>query len=112
MGFSDDGIFFSDSLGTATITLTSALPPVKDPAGLVIDGGHDITINGGNLYQIFSVTPIGNLTLDSLTVRKGKSQITNIGGAVWNAGTLVIRNCNFRDNYAKYGGAIFRRQNQ
>ncbi|MER2511184.1 MAG: choice-of-anchor Q domain-containing protein [Nitrosomonas ureae] len=107
MGFSDDGIYFSDSLGTATITLTSALPLIKDPAGLVIDGGHDITISGGNLYQIFSVTPVGNLTLDSLTVRKGKSQITNIGGAVWNAGTLVIRNCNFRDNYAKYGGAIF-----
>lgn len=106
-GFADDAIFFSNALGTATITLTSSLPAIKDPAGLSINGGSDITISGGNLYQVFSVTPIGNLTLDSLIVRKGKSQITNIGGAVWNAGTLVIRNCAFRDNYAKQGGAIF-----
>lgn len=106
-GFSDDGIYFSDSLGTATITLTSALPPIKDPAGLVIDGGHDITISGGNLYQVFAVTPIGNLTLDSLTVRNGISQITNIGGAVWNAGSLVVSDCVFRNNYATEGGAIF-----
>jgi CSLREA domain-containing protein len=106
-GFSDDGIYFSDSLGTATITLTSALPPIKDPAGLVIDGEHDITISGGNLYQVFSVTQIGQLTLDALKVKNGKSQITNIGGAIWNAGTLEIRNCFFINNSANSGGAIF-----
>lgn len=107
-GFSDDGIYFSDSLGTATITLTSVLPSIKDPAGLVIDGGHDITISGGNLYQVFQVTQIGQLTLDNLKVRDGKAQgPIDIGGAVWNAGTLEIKNCFFINNSANSGGAIF-----
>ncbi len=106
-GASDDGIFFSDALGTTTITLGSALPPITDSAGLVINGGNDITVNGNNLHQVLRVHGAGSLTLDSLTVKNGRSAITNIGGGVYNAATLTIKNCTFLGNTATSGGAIF-----
>jgi len=106
-GFSDDGIYFSNALGTATITLGSALPPITDHAGLVIDGGSDITVSGNNLHQVFRVHGAGSLTLDNLTVKNGRSAITNIGGGAYNAATLTIRNSTFMSNNATSGGAVF-----
>jgi CSLREA domain-containing protein len=58
-GGGEDGIFFSDSLGTATITLNSVLPPIQDADGLLIDGGGDITVSGNNAVQVFTVTNTG-----------------------------------------------------
>jgi CSLREA domain-containing protein len=80
-GGGEDGIFFSDSLGTATITLGSPLSFIKDPDGLLIDGGGDITISGNNAFQIFTVLANARLTLEDLTMRDGWSP-TGVGGAV------------------------------
>ena len=61
------------SLGSsATITLTSPLPPITDGAGLTIDGGSaDITISGDNKYRVFEVGSGAKLTLSNLTVANG-----------------------------------------
>lgn len=106
-GFSDDGIFFSTALGTATITLTSVLPTVKDFNGLVIDGGGDITINGNNLHQVFQISATGVLALDNLTVRSGNSAILGVGGGAWNIGRLTVRNSSFLNNKANSGAGVY-----
>jgi CSLREA domain-containing protein len=103
-GFSADGIFFSNALGTATIALTSALPPVTDSAGLYIDGGADITVSGGGLYQVFIVST-GSLTLDRLTVTLGRNFYK--GGGAFNSGTLTITNSTFLSNGAGKGGGVY-----
>src|SRR3712207_494820 len=42
-----DEIAFADGVGD-TITLSSTLSKVTDPAGLTIDGGGDVTVSGNN----------------------------------------------------------------
>lgn len=112
VGLNADHIMFADSLGAATITLSSVLPPITDSLGLTIHGGNDITISGANLYQAFSVHQLGYLILDGLTIKNGKSSIINIGGAIWNAGKLEVTNCYFSNNSADSGGAIYSGVNQ
>jgi CSLREA domain-containing protein len=107
-GGGEDGIFFSDTLGTATITLNSVLPAISDADGLLIDGGGDITISGNNAVQILTVTNTGRLTLKGLVLQSGNSAMTLIGGAIWNRGLLSIEDSTFIGNNAALGGgAIF-----
>jgi CSLREA domain-containing protein len=108
-GHSDDGIFFSNALGTATITLNSVLPIIKDSAGysLSINGGGDITIDGNNLFQVFQIHAVGILTLDRLTVRNGNSVLLGVGGGAWNIGTLTVQNSTFLGNQANSGAGIY-----
>ncbi len=106
-GFSDDGIFFSNALGTATITLNSVLPTVKDFNGLVIDGGGDITISGNDLHQVFQISATGVLTLDNLTVRNGNSAILGVGGGAWNIGVLTINKSSFLNNKSNSGAGVY-----
>src|SRR5829696_9394082 len=67
-GVADTINFDPTSLGSsATITLTSSLPPITDGAGLTIDGGSaDITISGDNQYHVFEVGSGAKLTLSNL----------------------------------------------
>jgi CSLREA domain-containing protein len=107
-GISDDGIFFSNSLGTATIVLSSPLPAITDRSGLVMDGGGDITISGGGLYQVFTVTTRAPFTLERLTVTRGRGGVGSKGGGLYNQGGFVtINNSTFRENGAANGGALY-----
>jgi CSLREA domain-containing protein len=107
-GISDDGIFFSNSLGTATILLSSSLPAIKDRSGLVIDGGGDITISGGGSYQVFTVETRAPLTLNRLTVTRGRGGIGSKGGGLYNQGGFVtINNSIFHENSAANGGGLY-----
>ncbi len=112
-GASDDGIFFSNSLGTATITLNSALPPITDFVGLSINGGGDITIDGNhNQYRVFLVNNRVPLTLESLIIKDGGiynngSGVRNGGGLLSNGGFVTIMNSTFRSNRADNGGGIY-----
>jgi CSLREA domain-containing protein len=105
-GGGDDGIFFSDALGTATIVLGSTLPVIDDSDGLTIYGGGDISISGNGAVRAFYVNVGGRLTLDGLTLRDGWT-VTGVGGAIYNRGILSIVKCTFRANHATAaGGAI------
>jgi CSLREA domain-containing protein len=107
-GISDDGIFFSNSLGTATILLSSSLPAIKDRSGLVIDGGGDITISGGGSYQVFTVETRAPLTLIRLTVTRGRGGVGSKGGGLYNQGGFVtINNSTFHENSAANGGGLY-----
>ena len=66
--------------------------------------GQNHKIDGANLGEIFRISPGAKLTLQGLTIINAKS---TIGGAIYNQGQLIIKNCIFEDNTASvYGGAI------
>jgi CSLREA domain-containing protein len=62
-GSADDAIQFNDALGTSTITLGSVLPNITDTAGLTINGGGDITIDGNDTHRIIVI--LGDVPLGS-----------------------------------------------
>lgn len=99
----DDAIIFSVS---GTITLASTLPNIVSAsmAGkLTIDGGGKITISGNDSVRVIYVNSGAELTLQNLTIAKGKA--SGGGGGVYNAaGTLTIVNSTFSTNSATLGG--------
>jgi hypothetical protein len=102
-----DEIVFADGL-SGTITLGSELPTITDRAGLVIDGGGDVTVSGNNAVQVLEVAPKAKLDLRSLTVSDGSNIV---GGAIFNAGTLEVINSTFSGNSATSGGALLNGEN-
>jgi CSLREA domain-containing protein len=94
----------------ATITLSSQLfgLRVSDPGGLTIDGGSaDITVSGNNEVNVFNVDGGAKLTLNNLTVAKGKASFN--GGGIYNKGTLTVNNSTFSGNIGEAGGGISNR---
>ena len=89
-----------------TITLNSTLPVLTDSAMTTIDGtGAQITVSGNSSVQILAVNSGAGLTVRKLTLRDGAAPI-DLGGAIRNRGTLVVRDSLFQGNASSYGGAI------
>ncbi len=66
-------------------------------------------IFGADLDRIFHVFPGASLTLENLTIRGGEAFD---GGAIFNEGTVILRNVNVLDNEAfNQGGGIFNAAN-
>jgi|GEM_PF-4139685 len=89
----------------------NGLPSIT--SNITIDGNgftiarSDAICPGGTDYRFFSVTSGGNLTLDNTTLRNGCIQGNN-GGAILNAGTLVLINSTLDNNATSgMGGAIY-----
>src|SRR6185503_4688276 len=83
---------------SGTILLSSTLPAISDPAGLTIDGtGRSITISGNDTVRVMSVNGGAAVTLRNLTVAGGYA---DIGGGIYNAGTLNVRTSTFFGNSA------------
>ncbi|MBK8620036.1 MAG: CSLREA domain-containing protein [Anaerolineales bacterium] len=99
---SNDTITFSVS---GTIRLGSTLPTIYNDGTLTIDGGNAITLSGdtdnsgtGDV-QILSVSGVGNLTLQNITLTKGMNSVSG-GGAIESYGILTIDNCIISDSTA------------
>lgn len=73
------------------------------PAGIVVDGGT-------GTHRLFFITAGSNLTLIAVAITGGDGDGTNspgLGGAIFNAGTLILSDCHLHDNTASAnGGAI------
>jgi CSLREA domain-containing protein len=113
-GYGADTITFDANY---TITLGSQLPAVTTDITITGNGSansivqasacNPVTLPGGctpAAYRVFEVGATGDLTLDSLTVRHGK---TTSGGGIYNSGTLTVTNSTFSGNSAFYGGGIY-----
>lgn len=101
-----------------TITLTQ---PIWTLTNTVLDGsGHQVTISGGGSVQVFYVA-MGSLTLIHLTISNGQTSsgtngmyfypgyataggTGNPGGGIYNAGTLILRDCVVTANSTGNGG--------
>jgi len=93
----------------------TSLPTIT--SDITIQGG-DATVIGRNEdgppFRIFQVASSGVLTLEGLTVTKGRAEMpggtrtANSGGAVYNNGVLTVRRSRLIENTAsRDGGAIF-----
>jgi hypothetical protein len=104
-----DEIVFADGV-SGTITLASTLPTVTDPAGLIIDGGGDVTVSGNNAVQVF-VAVGGALSLRNLKITDGRctedAPCFGDGGGIFNIGSLEVINSTFSGNESGSGGGIF-----
>jgi len=92
-----------------TITVLSDLPIIS--GDLTIDGGGlTVTISGNNLVRGLRIGLGVNVTLRNLTIDHAKTA-GDTGGAVQNAGMLIVEDCTFSNNWALVGGAIYSTNN-
>ncbi len=100
-----DIISFADNAGD--INLGAALPAITDGAGLDILAAPDQSVairRASGTLRLFTVSRNGALTLQRLGLNNGNA--ADEGGAVSNAGILVVVRCGFYNNRASGGGAI------
>ncbi len=89
----------------ATVTLSSSLTLSKSLTILGV-GASDLAISGGGSDRIFSVTSGVTVTLSGLTLQDGYA--AGDGGAIYNAGTLLLEQGYLYDNEATGdGGGIY-----
>jgi hypothetical protein len=93
-------VTFNCGASPVTITVTSARVMTGQTS---IDGGGLVTLSGGSVTPLFSVSPGATCTLANLTISAGGG-----GSAISNSGALTVTNCTFSGNIANDGGgAIF-----
>jgi hypothetical protein len=109
---SDTGGAFNAATGVATITLGSALPALGNSVTIQGPGEAKLLISGAGQYQVFDIPPVYGanppliaVSLADLTIENGYSSIG--GGAIASFDTLAVSNCNFLNNSAYQGGAIW-----
>ena len=96
-GTSHDVIFITENL-----TLGEPLPPITGT--ITIEGGGH-TISGAGEFRIFHVDG-GNLTINNLTMTKGRSDDTGGALILRNHGRATVNDSAFLNNSAVDGGAI------
>jgi hypothetical protein len=95
-----DRIVFAPGLA-GTISLNSTLSIGRD---LIIEGNGNIELDGKDTSRVLTITG-GRVDLRRLLVRNG---FATDGGGISSAGTLLISNCELRNNHASgRGGGLF-----
>lgn len=107
----DDTIAFDPELftdGPATLTLSGMLT-LSDNAGLTTmtgPGAAQLIIRGGT-FRILDVAAGADVELSSLTLADGTApDLEGDGGAIRNAGNLLVSNVVFEGNSGRDGGAL------
>ncbi|HMN59295.1 MAG TPA: hypothetical protein PJ988_02960, partial [Anaerolinea sp.] len=91
----------------ATISLSAELPEIATQIDVAGPGKDSLTISGGGLVRIFNIHSGADVTLTGITLSQGWNGVEG-GGAIRNAGTLVMSNVTLVDNLAGggNGGAL------
>lgn len=89
---------------TGTITLLSVLPDVTGNLTISGPGAGSLAISGNNARRVFSIAGGANVELSGLTIRQGQAY-ADVGGGIFNAGTLTIRTSTVSGNVARVSGA-------
>ena len=77
---------------------------IENKSITIIGAGADKTIIDLNKIQFMDIKSTSSVVLTNLTIING---YTKYGGAIYNNGNLTIQNCNFKNNSATSGGAIY-----
>ncbi|NLF02645.1 MAG: hypothetical protein GX601_16890, partial [Anaerolineales bacterium] len=109
-GSSADTIQFSVTT-PVTITLGAALPPITGTLTISGPGRSALGIDGADLYRPFWIETGATAEISGMTLARGYAPTTGPsqyrGGAVFNRGTLTLRNVSILDsNGISYGGGI------
>ncbi len=67
-------------------------------------GAGELQISGSNALRVFHISPGAAVSISGLTIRNGYS--IDVGGGVFNEGSLVISNCTISGNWAQNGGGV------
>ncbi|CAG0988016.1 hypothetical protein PLCT2_02302 [Planctomycetaceae bacterium] len=87
-----------------TITLDSELLIDRD---LTIDGaGHQVTVSGNAAVRVFFIGSSGVVTLTNLSIVSGTVS-GEVGGGIYNGGTLTVQRSTLSGNSAAWGGGIY-----
>ena len=76
---------------------------IENKSITIIGAGADKTIIDLNKTQFMDIKSTSSVVLTNLTI----NGYTKYGGAIYNNGNLTIQNCNFKNNSATSGGAIY-----
>jgi hypothetical protein len=88
----NDTITFAAGL-SGTISLTESLPEITAEVQILGPGPSQLTIDGGSLYQIFSVSPSFSLpTIVSFSGLRLENGMSNSGGAIFATGAKGVVN--------------------
>lgn len=104
-------IGFASTLSGGTIALTSDLPETTASGSIYIigdldfDDTADITIDGGSLHRLFTVSNGNTLVLNGLILKNAYA--SSDGGAVSSAGNLEVYNCTVTGTISGGSGAIY-----
>jgi hypothetical protein len=94
---------------TTNIDLTAALPIISSDI-TIVGNGFTLQRTGVTGFRIFQVSSTGNLTLQNIRVANGSAVgagTAQLGGAIYNLGTVEVVNSTLDGNSADRGGAIF-----
>jgi hypothetical protein len=101
-GFTGTVSFNTGSACSITVTTTKTISASTTIDGT--NGGHGVTISGGNSVGVFSVNTGVNFTVQNLTIANGNNAVYG-GGIFNNGGTLTVTNSTFSGNSASNGGS-------
>src|SRR5262245_13570790 len=87
---------------TGTINLTGELPALSSNIAITGPGAGALTISGENATRVFQIDAGVSAALSGLTIANGKVT-SNLGGGVYNSGTLTVTDCTFAGNSASSG---------
>ena len=104
----DGGATYTLNVVDNTGTAGNGLPQITTPITI---NGHGAIIERASAapnFRFFQITSSGSLTLNEIELSHGTlaSNLATEGGAIYNAGTLVVKNSYMAKNEANAGGVI------
>jgi len=108
-----DTIVFAANLAQQTITLTSGQLDINKSLSIDSSATAGLTLSGNNASRILNVQGAVTVDLKNLTFANGKltgtDEATGAGAAIrgGDSGILSVENCQFKNNVAGFGGAIY-----
>ncbi|MBL8761017.1 MAG: right-handed parallel beta-helix repeat-containing protein [Phycisphaerae bacterium] len=87
-----------------TIALSGSELAVTGEVTIDGPGASELQISGSNALRVFHVAPGAVVSISGLTIRNGYS--FDVGGGVFNEGTLAINNCTISGNWAQNAGGV------
>jgi hypothetical protein len=94
-----------DYVLTTAASGNDGLPPITGTLVVLGSGGTTISRSSSAAFRIFDVAARGRLTLANVTVANGNSG-NEVGGGIFDEGTVVLRNVRLTGNTAPSGGGM------